>query len=696
MPPAKVEPGRDPEMAERTQKLNVVFALTSIGLLLAFSWMVWADYNREWKKYQIEFNRARGQAHPGADRAGPRQGGRGPAARQLEAQLAQGEQEDGGPPAGDRRRRRSELEQAQRRVVPRRPGLPLHQGRDRRGPLRLRGGRPPAESSAEARRRHLDDLEKQLGRAAAGARGRRGRSATAAQARLARPGEDAPRRRRRRRRSCSPSRRGCEDRLHKIQPGFVSFVRNLPVLDLANPSLKVNQIMPANLKDDVIFTSTPKVDRCTTCHLGIDKKGYENAPQPFTHPPQHGAVPAGPAPDGEGRLHGLPPGPRPGHRLRQRRPHRRPPPSRRRRGASTAAASTYHGAALLGPADDGQGPHRVPVREVPPGRGRGAEGRPAQHRASCWSSGTAATAATRSRAGRACARSAPTSPRSRARPTRSGSTAGSRSPRRFRPTRMPQVWDVRLDETDGAEGAQRRRGQRGGRLPRGQRRSRETYPAPPAGDLAAGPQDVRDRGLPGLPPGRRRQARASSSFDAASFRTHGPNLDGTGSKVNAGWLYSWVQTPRATGTRRGCRTCGSRDKEAADITAYLMSLKNDALPRPAAARPRPARPRRDRARAPAGRQRAREAGGREARGHGRPPAHALPGREDDRAATAASAATTIAGFEKTSPIGVELTEEGSKLVERLDFGFEHGKIPHTLPGWVHRKVRSRASSTGAR
>src|SRR4029077_16391951 len=42
--------------------------------------------------------------------------------------------------------------------------------------------------------------------------------------------------------------------------------------------------------------------------------------------------------------------------------------------------------------------------------------------------------------------------------------------------------------------------------------------------------------------------------------------------------------------------------------------------------------------------------------------------------------------ETPSPIGVEPTEEGSKLVERLDFGFEEGKIPHTLPGWVHRKV----------
>src|SRR6185436_361322 len=52
---AKPEPGRDPQMAERTQVLNVAFALTSIALLLVLSWMIWADYNREWKQYQKAF-----------------------------------------------------------------------------------------------------------------------------------------------------------------------------------------------------------------------------------------------------------------------------------------------------------------------------------------------------------------------------------------------------------------------------------------------------------------------------------------------------------------------------------------------------------------------------------------------------------------------------------------------------------------
>src|SRR5688500_3418978 len=55
MPPAKPEPGRDPEMAQRTQVLNVVFALSSIALLLTLSLMIWYDYDREWKHYQLKY-----------------------------------------------------------------------------------------------------------------------------------------------------------------------------------------------------------------------------------------------------------------------------------------------------------------------------------------------------------------------------------------------------------------------------------------------------------------------------------------------------------------------------------------------------------------------------------------------------------------------------------------------------------------
>lgn len=81
-------------------------------------------------------------------------------------------------------------------------------------------------------------------------------------------------------------------KLTKIDPGTMSIanrvanmVRDLPVIDFMNPYLKINQIIIPDIKEELNFTQMPKVDRCTTCHLGIDKAGFEDAPQPYTtHP----------------------------------------------------------------------------------------------------------------------------------------------------------------------------------------------------------------------------------------------------------------------------------------------------------------------------------------------------------------------------------------------------------------------------
>ncbi len=47
---------------------------------------------------------------------------------------------------------------------------------------------------------------------------------------------------------------------------------------------------------------------------------------------------------------------------------------------------------------------------------------------------------------------------------------------------------------------------------------------------------------------------------------------------------------------------------------------------------------------------------------------------------------TIGGFEKTSPIGVELTEEGIEAGRAARLRLRARAIPHTLPGWIHRKL----------
>lgn len=83
-----------------------------------------------------------------------------------------------------------------------------------------------------------------------------------------------------------------ERKLDGIDPAEMSFVnqianmvRDLPIIDLSRPNEKIQQIVVKDIKDDLIFTQMPRVDRCITCHLGIANPAYENAPQPYTtHP----------------------------------------------------------------------------------------------------------------------------------------------------------------------------------------------------------------------------------------------------------------------------------------------------------------------------------------------------------------------------------------------------------------------------
>jgi len=77
-----------------------------------------------------------------------------------------------------------------------------------------------------------------------------------------------------------------QTRLANLNPGLVvTSFRNAPVFDFMNASERINQIMLPTLLNDQPFKAVPKVDRCTTCHLGIDQKAYEDAPQPFkAHP----------------------------------------------------------------------------------------------------------------------------------------------------------------------------------------------------------------------------------------------------------------------------------------------------------------------------------------------------------------------------------------------------------------------------
>lgn len=68
-----------------------------------------------------------------------------------------------------------------------------------------------------------------------------------------------------------------------INPVF--FIRNAPLGDFLDPTVKIQQIVAKNITDDRYFQQVPKVDRCITCHTFIGTPGYEDQPNPHkTHP----------------------------------------------------------------------------------------------------------------------------------------------------------------------------------------------------------------------------------------------------------------------------------------------------------------------------------------------------------------------------------------------------------------------------
>ena len=57
--------------------------------------------------------------------------------------------------------------------------------------------------------------------------------------------------------------------------GLFAPLRGIPFLDLAAPPTKIQQISLPDLTINYNFKDVPRYDRCLTCHMGIDKLGYE-------------------------------------------------------------------------------------------------------------------------------------------------------------------------------------------------------------------------------------------------------------------------------------------------------------------------------------------------------------------------------------------------------------------------------------
>ena len=263
--------------------LNVVFAASSIFLFLSVIWMVWDDYDRDWKNTQRQFvqletevTRAlRDQASRGVDRN---------KVSQLEAQRKAAEQQIAAnrQKVDDLEEKLAEADKTLFRATLDYNYMKATYDQDRYDFETER--QADANSSATKRKqaraeeegKRLADLNVAMEKAIADKAviqkdlGQYTGAAATAQKQI----EEL---------NAEQARLG--KRLDVIAPSVTKAIRNAPLLDFMAPTLKVQQIILPNVVDDVNFIRVPKMDRCQTCHLAIDKKGYEKYPQPFTtHP----------------------------------------------------------------------------------------------------------------------------------------------------------------------------------------------------------------------------------------------------------------------------------------------------------------------------------------------------------------------------------------------------------------------------
>ena len=264
--------------------LNVVFAASSLFLLLSVVWMVWDDYDREWKNTQRRFNnlelqvtRAQlQQANNAVDKnkLAQLEAQEKASQKNIDANKAKVDELQAKVKDADAKLYRATLDYNYMKAT---------YDQDRYDFEATRAADPNSsatkkkEKASQDERAELDRLDLEMQKATA--------DKAAAQAQL---GQYTG--------SAAAAAKEIEeihaeqDRLRKrldvIAPSAVKdYFRNAPLLDFMAPTLKVQQIILPNVVDDVNFIRVPKMDRCQTCHLAIDKKGYEKYPQPFTtHP----------------------------------------------------------------------------------------------------------------------------------------------------------------------------------------------------------------------------------------------------------------------------------------------------------------------------------------------------------------------------------------------------------------------------
>ncbi len=266
--------------------LNVVFAASSLFVLVTTVWMVWDDYDREWKNYQRQFTRLELEV--------------------TRVTLAQAEQEVDQPRVAELTLQR---EAAEQQLATRAAQVDEAESRLSEVDTQLFIATQSYQTTKaiyDAERYEYEARREEVHAADPAAEVPGEAEVTALYEEWVRLGLEVE--------SVTVTREGLrqqiaafreevtaiEDELSSLrgeterlaglvadlEPSLINdYLLNLPLLDFMAPTITVRQVITANIVDDVNFTRVKKMDRCETCHLAIDRVGFEDVEQPFrTHP----------------------------------------------------------------------------------------------------------------------------------------------------------------------------------------------------------------------------------------------------------------------------------------------------------------------------------------------------------------------------------------------------------------------------
>ncbi len=267
--------------ARDIDKLNIIFAVVAVSCLLSVVWMIWDDYAREWKRYQrrfqvIEQEVTQRQLDDTAAAIDQQQLAQLQQQRETAEQALAGQQDQIATLESQFADIQTDLDLATQEFRFARSIFDtrrweyeeaLQHGGDA-------SGEQAALAEAEARVAETDALVEDLTIQSESTQAEIDTlraDLTAAETGLTSLNREIDR---------------LTARLESLRFGFAWAVRNAPMLDALNPSLRIRQAVMNDLTLDLNFAEAPRVDRCQSCHLGIAADAYAEQSQPFSSHPR--------------------------------------------------------------------------------------------------------------------------------------------------------------------------------------------------------------------------------------------------------------------------------------------------------------------------------------------------------------------------------------------------------------------------